>query len=118
MAYAGTLGDVANSFAKHAISCRVRAMIEIAHQQVLAQHQGAGASRRGAGEEDEDGGQAKKILTFEDVKQQLCTAAEKVYGVEIRPQDMPALPLVNALYAHLTGDAPSYPAGTSMSRRP
>ena len=52
MAYVGTLGDVANGFAKHAISCRVRAMIEIVHQQVLAQgHQSAGASRRGAGDD-------------------------------------------------------------------
>lgn len=55
MAYVGTLGDVANGFAKHAISCRVRAMIEIAHQQVLAQgHQSAGASRRGGEKEARD----------------------------------------------------------------
>ncbi|XRB02424.1 hypothetical protein NFJ02_14g17780 [Pycnococcus provasolii] len=70
---------------------------------------------KGTGDEDDDVGQAKKALTFEDVKLQLCAAAEKVYGVEIRPEDMPALPLVNALYSHLTGDAPSYPAGTSKT---
>ena len=96
MVYTGTLGDVADGFAKHAISCRVRAMIEIAHQQVLALgQQGAGANRRGAGEDDDDAGPAKKALTFEDVKLQLCAAAEKVYGVEIRPEEMPALVLVD-----------------------